>query len=108
MHYVTEQRPILQTPAVRITVKSTASRFIRKKMKPERDTLLFVWGIAGALNEPGWQVNSCLTEDLPEDTLQTSLVTRLHEISVVIPQQRRAPDLDGRTLRCKRGTLELE
>lgn len=107
MHYVTDQQPILRSPPVRITVKSAASRFITKKLKPERDTLLFVWGTSGLLDEPGWQVSACPMEDLPEDTLQTSLVTRLGDMPLVIPQQRRAADLDGRTLRCKRGALEL-
>lgn len=107
MHFRTEQRPILRSPPVRITVKSTASRYIRKKLRPERDTLLFVWGTSGLLEEAGWQVSSCPMEDLPEDTLQTSLVTRLGDIPLVIPQSQRAADLDGRTLSYRKGLLAL-
>ena len=107
MHYVTEQQPILRSPPVRITVKSAASRYIKKKLKPQRDTLLFVWGTSGTRETAGWQVTACPMEDLPEDTLQTSLVTKLGDMPLVIPQQRHAPDLDGRTLRYKSGVLEL-
>ena len=108
MQYVTEQQPILRSPTVRITVKSAASRFIARKLNPDRDTLLFVWGTAGVPERPGWQVSMCAIDDLPEDTLQTSLVTKLSKFPLVIPQHRRAPDLDGKTLRCRRGALELD
>ena len=108
MQYVTDQQPILRQPTVRITVKSAASRYLAKKLNPERDTLLFVWGTAGAREQPGWQVSMCPMEDLPEETLQSSLVTKLRKIPLVIPQHQRAVDLDGKTLRCRRGILALE
>lgn len=108
MHYRTDQQPILQSPSIRITVKSAASRFIAKKLDPDRDTLLFIWGTSGAPENTGWQVSCCPMENLPEETLQTSLVTRLRKIKLIIPQHQRALDLDGKTLRCRRGALELE
>lgn len=108
MQYDTDQQPILKSPTVRITVKSAASKFLAKKLNPERDTLLFIWGTAGFPEKPGWQVSMCAMEDLPEETLQSSLVTKLRKIPLVIPQHQRAIDLDGKTLRCRRGALALE
>ena len=49
----------------------------------------------------------CARSAISPKTLKDGLVTKIGEVSVVIPQKSRIAELDGKTLRCEEDVLVL-
>ena len=95
------------TPNVALTVKSSAWRYLSEAIDPETEVLLVTWGSMGSSSEPRWLVSACAKSAIPPRTLDRGHVTRIGDISVVIPQKVRLKDLDGKTLRFDGESLVL-
>jgi len=95
------------TADVALTVKSSAWRYLAESVNSETEVLLVSWGSIEPTSQPQWLVSVCAKSAIPAKTLDSSLVTTIGEVSVVIPQKLRVSDLDGKTLRCDGGVLVL-
>ena len=93
--------------AVALTVKSSAWRYLAESVNAETEVLLVSWGSVEPASQPQWLVSACAKSAIPAKTLRESLVTKIGNVSVVIPQKLRVSELDGKTLRCESGTLVL-
>jgi hypothetical protein len=93
--------------AVAWTVKSSAWRYLEESVNAETEVLLVSWGSIEPTSQPQWLVSACAKSAIPAKTLDDSLVTKIGNVLVVIPQKLRISELDGKTLRCESGVLVL-
>ncbi len=103
----TGQWDVTKTSTVALTVKSSAWRYLKESVDPEKEVLLVSWGSLEPTSNPQWLVSVCARSAISPKTLKDGLVTKIGEVSVVIPQKSRVAELDGKTLRCEEGVLVL-
>lgn len=93
--------------AVALTVKSSAWRYLEESVDADSEVLLVSWGSIEPASRPQWMVSVCAKSAIPAKTLKESLIKKIGDVSVVIPQKLRISELDGMTLRCESGVLVL-
>lgn len=91
-----------------LTVKTTAWKFLRKRVNPYSDVLVLTWGGFDDSSEQGWRIRRCLWEDLPAATLAKSYHWHLKDYRLVIAQPQHIGKLDGCQLYCHGDDLIIE
>lgn len=104
-HPVTEAivlQDILDSRPVRLTVKSSAYRYL--EALNSGDAVYFLWGVDGADSVSRWVAFA-----FPERQCQVSskdpFVAQVGGVKMVVPEAQRVADLDGRVLTCQQGRL---
>ncbi len=79
-----------------------------KAIDPNRDALVLTWGSTELDAADSWIINTCAKREIPPAAFQRSLILRLRELLVVIPQKEHLLDLNGRVLLVTDGELSIE
>jgi hypothetical protein len=93
---------IPDSPSVRLTVKTSAYRYL-EGLRSE-DAVYFLWGVDGADSSSRW-VAFAFSERQYQISSKDPFVTQMCGVKVVVPEAQRIADLDGRTLTCQQGRL---
>ena len=108
-HYATEKWEVLASaPHVCVTIEGTAQRYLREAIDCEQEVLVLTRDRRSADGRPRWNVRYQLRSELPPAAGKYCCITRLKNLTVVIPQKPHVRDLSGRVLRLEQGTLVLD
>jgi hypothetical protein len=75
---------------------------------PDKDALVLTWGTTEGDGEAQWIVSICAKRELPPAAFRRSVILRLRELLVLIPQKEHLLDLNGRVLIVANGELSIE
>ncbi|MDH3453492.1 MAG: hypothetical protein OEN20_13865 [Gammaproteobacteria bacterium] len=108
-HCATEKWEVLESaPHVCVTIEDTAQRYLRESVDCDHEVLVLTRDRRSANGKPRWKVRYQLRSELPPTAVKYFCITRLDNLTVVIPQKPHVRDLSGRVLRLKHGTLVLD
>lgn len=77
-------------------------------LDPDREALVLTWAATEADDREQWIVSTCAKADIPPAAFRRSVIVRLRELLVVIPQKEHLSDLNGRVLVVTDGELSIE
>lgn len=108
-HYATEKWEVLASaPHVCVTIEDAAQRYLRESVDCDQEVLVLTRDRRSANGKPRWKVRYQLRSELPPTLEKYCCITRLDNLTVVIPQKPHVRDLSGRTLSLRQGNLVLD
>lgn len=75
---------------------------------PQTNALVLTWGATEGSPDCQWIVSPCAKHELPPRAIKRSVILRLRELLVLIPQKEHLLDLNGRVLLVTAGNVTIE
>lgn len=108
-HYATEKWKVIESaPHVAVTIEDNAQRYLHETIDCDNEVLVLTRDRRSPDGKPRWQVSNQQRSALPAKAGKYCCITRLGNLTVIIPQKPHVRDLSGRVMRLLRGNLVLD
>lgn len=97
-----------KSAGVSLKLRRVGWQYLCEAIDPENEALVLTWGATEGRPEPDWIVSRCAKTQLPPRALGRSVLLRLRELLVLIPQKEHLLDLNGRVLVVTAGEITIE
>ena len=99
---------VRKSAGVSLKLRRVGWRHLCGALDPDRQAVVLTWGRTELDGDEQWIVNTCAKGDIPPSAFRRSVILRLRELVVVIPQKEHLADLNGRVLIVTDGELSIE
>jgi hypothetical protein len=82
-------------------------QYLCDAVDPDQDALVITWGTTEGDGDEKWIVTTCAKRALPPAAFRRSVILRLRELLVLIPQKEHRLDFNGRVLIVINGELSI-
>ena len=99
---------VRKSGSVTMKLRRVGWEHLCEAIDPNEYALILTWGSNGHEASEQWILSTCAKREIPPRAFRRSVILRLRELLVVIPQKEHLLDLNGRVLIVTDGELSIE